>query len=192
MFRSDLHAAQLHVDALNEENERLRLALRGILPKPKSRVKYSLAVVLSSLLGLCVVGGLGLGVARVVSQPKTFWTEPATALGALPIEDAVKTVRPGTGGALPTGTQVRVRFEGQFLDGTVFTSNLANPLPYTMELGNVPKPFGFEHGMMGMQVGEKRKITVSTSMPYGTHPAGTTLVYLVEVVDAGSASIPED
>jgi FKBP-type peptidyl-prolyl cis-trans isomerase 2 len=64
------------------------------------------------------------------------------------------------------GDTVKVHYTGRLDDNTVFdTSHGKSPLEFTIGEGNLIK--GFENGLIGMEVGEKKNITVSPNDAYG-------------------------
>ncbi|MFP3871669.1 MAG: FKBP-type peptidyl-prolyl cis-trans isomerase [Candidatus Natronoplasma sp.] len=98
------------------------------------------------------------------------------------------------------GDFVEVDYIGRFKDGTVFDSSIEEvaegseyyderreygPLGFTVGEGEVIE--GFEEGVKGMDVGEKKEIEIPPEKAYGEsgdHPlAGKTLVFEIEVKD---------
>lgn len=64
------------------------------------------------------------------------------------------------------GDLVKVHYTGKLLDGKVFDSSVdKTPLEFTMGQGRLIE--GFEKGMMGMILGEKKSITIDPSQAYG-------------------------
>jgi peptidylprolyl isomerase len=65
------------------------------------------------------------------------------------------------------GDKVKVRYVGTFDDGTVFDSNVdaGEPLEFTIGKHDVIK--GFEDGVLGMVVGQEKKIDISPENAYG-------------------------
>lgn len=67
-----------------------------------------------------------------------------------------------------TGDRVEVTYIGTLADGTVFDrSRDGNTLAFT--LGNDEMIPGFELAVMGMQVGETKKVTISADQAYGSY-----------------------
>lgn len=64
------------------------------------------------------------------------------------------------------GDVVRVHYTGTLLDGTQFDSSVGrNPLEFKVGAGQMIK--GFDAGVVGMAVGEKKKIQIDPDNGYG-------------------------
>jgi peptidylprolyl isomerase len=64
------------------------------------------------------------------------------------------------------GDKVKVHYTGKFEDGEVFDSSVdRDPLEFTLGQGQVIP--GFENGIKGMEIGEKKSITVAPQEGYG-------------------------
>jgi len=66
------------------------------------------------------------------------------------------------------GDTVRVHYEGSLADGTVFDSS-RNREPFEFTLGEKTVIDGFENAVIGMEVGEKKRITIPPEEAYGPH-----------------------
>jgi FK506-binding protein 2 len=82
-----------------------------------------------------------------------------------------------------------VHYNGTLVDGTPFDSSYSrgDPLEFTAGGGQVIK--GWDEGLLGMKIGEKRKLTIAPHLAYGDKEmAGTpikaysTLVFETELV----------
>lgn len=90
--------------------------------------------------------------------------------------------------AAKVGDQVWVHYVGKLQDGTEFDNSYkrGEPIPLTLGAGSVIK--GWEEGLLGMKVGEKRELIIPPDLAYGadgrppTIPANSTLVFDVELV----------
>ncbi|KAL0727049.1 hypothetical protein Bca4012_023142 [Brassica carinata] len=87
------------------------------------------------------------------------------------------------------GKQVSVRYIGKLQkNGKIFDSNIAKA-PFKFKLGRGEVIKGWDVGVNGMRVGEKRKLTIPPSMGYGTRGAGgqippnAWLSFEVELID---------
>lgn len=86
------------------------------------------------------------------------------------------------------GDVVQVDYTGKLADGTVFDSSLKpgrQPLEFAVGLGQtVP---GFDKGVLGMCIGEKRKLVIPPHLGYGSSGAGgvippdATLTFVTEL-----------
>lgn len=78
----------------------------------------------------------------------------------------IKILQPGTGEEVTDATQPVLHYTGKYLDGTVFGNSYESKEPITINLRHtIP---GFRQGVMGMKVGEKRRIFIHPELGYGT------------------------
>jgi len=101
----------------------------------------------------------------------------------------VETLKEGTGNASKSGDTVSVHYTGILVDGTKFDSSLDRNQPFSFTLGEGRVIKGWELGVLGMKVGEKRKLTIpsdlgygSTGTPGGPIPPNATLIFEVELL----------
>ncbi|KAK4752593.1 hypothetical protein SAY87_021391 [Trapa incisa] len=86
------------------------------------------------------------------------------------------------------GDRVKVHYRGKLTDGTVFDSSFEREDPIEFELGSGQVIKGWDQGLLGMCVGEKRKLKIPAKLGYGaqgsppTIPGGATLVFDTELV----------
>ena len=95
---------------------------------------------------------------------------------------------PGSGKAAEIGNTAVVHYTGILLDGAKFDSSLDRGQPFSFTLGSGQVIQGWEQGILGMQVGEKRKLTIPPELGYGSQavgpiPANSTLVFEVELLE---------
>ena len=65
-----------------------------------------------------------------------------------------------------TGDKVRVHYSGRLLDGTLFDSSEGRePLEFTVGAGQMIK--GFDAGVQGMRVGDRKTIQIAPEEAYG-------------------------
>jgi peptidylprolyl isomerase len=102
-------------------------------------------------------------------------------------------VAPGTGAK--DGDTVWVLYTGKLKDGTEFDSSAKHgnePIEFVIGKGMVIK--GWDIGVTGMQVGEKRRLEIPPALAYGEQGAGgvippnATLTFDVELVGVRRAS----
>ena len=65
-----------------------------------------------------------------------------------------------------SGDTVKVHYHGKLTDGTTFDSSAGRePLEFEVGSGHVIK--GFDNGVLGMEVGEKKTVTIPVDEAYG-------------------------
>ncbi|MDD5146165.1 MAG: FKBP-type peptidyl-prolyl cis-trans isomerase [Candidatus Pacebacteria bacterium] len=100
----------------------------------------------------------------------------------------IETLKEGTGTAVKVGDKVSVQYTGTLTDGTKFDSSLDRGQPFEFVLGQGQVIAGWEQGILGMKVGEKRKLTIPPALGYGPKGAGgvippnATLIFEVELL----------
>jgi FKBP-type peptidyl-prolyl cis-trans isomerase len=111
--------------------------------------------------------------------------EARTSTTGLGIEDLVI----GKGPRVEPGSQIKVLYEGRLLDGTLFDgTSQRHDEPFSVTIGKGMLIKGWEEGMLGMQAGGKRRLTVPSHLGYGTHgrppkiQPGATLIFVVELL----------
>ncbi|KAF5446444.1 hypothetical protein F2P56_032072 [Juglans regia] len=86
------------------------------------------------------------------------------------------------------GDRIKVHYRGTLTDGTVFDSSFERDSPIEFELGTGQVIKGWDQGLLGACVGEKRKLKIPSKLGYGdqgsppTIPGGATLIFETEVV----------
>jgi FKBP-type peptidyl-prolyl cis-trans isomerase len=94
----------------------------------------------------------------------------------------------GTGPMATRGDVVRVHYTGWLANGTKFDSSRDSGQPFDVTLGQGQTVQGFEEGILGMQVGGRRRIIIPPALGYGdqgqppTIPPKSTLDFTVELV----------
>lgn len=117
--------------------------------------------------------------------------------GTTPINQNIKTIqgmkietlKQGSGEESQSGDTVSVHYTGTLENGTKFDSSLDRNQPFSFTLGANRVIKGWELGVLGMKVGEKRKLTIpselgygSTGTPGGPIPPNATLIFEVELM----------
>ena len=92
----------------------------------------------------------------------------------------------GTGSIHPRAKdEVKVNYEGTFIDGRIFDSSIKRGRPAKFGLNNVIK--GWTEGLQLMVIGEKVRFFVPAGLGYGNRwtgsiPPGSTLIFDVELL----------
>jgi peptidylprolyl isomerase len=102
----------------------------------------------------------------------------------------IETTQKGTGERVTkAGDTISVQYTGKLENGTKFDSSLDHGgTPFTFTLGAGQVIAGWDQGLLDMQVGEKRTLTIPSSLGYGASGAGgvippnATLIFDVELV----------
>ncbi len=116
----------------------------------------------------------------------TTTTGPAVITTASGLQYQVLT--PGTGAVATAGHMVSVHYTGWLTDGKKFDSSVDRGQPFQFSLGAGQVIKGWDEGVAGMKVGEKRKLTIPANLGYGERGAGgvippnATLVFDVELL----------
>ncbi|MFA6897109.1 MAG: FKBP-type peptidyl-prolyl cis-trans isomerase [Patescibacteria group bacterium] len=101
----------------------------------------------------------------------------------------VEVLQYGTGDRkVQSGDYILIRYEGKLQDGTVFASNLEQAEPSGFYVGKGETIKGWDKGLIGMRENEKRKLTISPELAYGSFgsdgvPANATLTYEIHLLD---------
>jgi FKBP-type peptidyl-prolyl cis-trans isomerase len=153
---------------------------------------------MNRLLTLTVTASVlfGLGCAKssedkAAPAPTKTATAPADQLKELGIKDTVvgkpsefvKDMKPAE-----PGDRLYMRYKGYFKTGEVFDRNDSNGVVYPVTLANNEVIKGWDEGLIGMQIGGKRTLSVPWIKGYGIDgrdniPPKTDLYFDVELVD---------
>jgi peptidylprolyl isomerase len=116
---------------------------------------------------------------------------PANAAADTPA-DAVeaKTLIQGQGEGAAPGDTVTVHYVGVLSDGTEFDQSWSRGQPFVVEnLGQASVIPGWNEGLVGAKIGERRRLEVGSNKAYGaagnppTIPANAPLAFEIDVVD---------
>jgi len=105
-----------------------------------------------------------------------------------PSEMQGEILQPGTGEAAKTGDVVEVNYIGWLTNGTKFDSSYDHGQTFSFTLGAGQVIQGWDMGVAGMKVGEKRRLTIPPKLAYGEQGAGSaippnaTLIFEIELI----------
>lgn len=104
----------------------------------------------------------------------------------------ITVINEGTGEAAVAGDTVSMNYTGTLTDGTAFDSNVDpkfnHVTPFSFVLGSGQVIPGWDAGIAGMKIGEKRILEIAPEMAYGATgvggviPPNATLIFEVELV----------
>ena len=99
----------------------------------------------------------------------------------------VEILKQGTGEVSKNNDKVTVHYVGTFENGEKFDSSVDRGTPFSFTLGAGQVIEGWDLGVLGMKVGEKRKLTIPYDLAYGEAGSGpippkTTLIFEVELL----------
>lgn len=95
----------------------------------------------------------------------------------------------GTGKAVVKGALITTQYTGFLEDGTKFDSSLERGKPFQCVIGTGRVIKGWDQGLMGMQVGGKRKLYVPAHLAYGERQIGahikpnSNLIFEIELLE---------
>ncbi len=107
----------------------------------------------------------------------------ATGPTVLLVED----ITVGNGPSALPGDTVTINYVGTLTDGTKFDSSYDRNAPLTFRLGTSQVVQGLNQGIPGMRVGGSRRLTVPSTLGYGSVivgsiPPDSTLIFVIDLV----------
>lgn len=100
----------------------------------------------------------------------------------------VQTLKAGDGAIVRPGQTVRVHYTGWLPDGTKFDSSRDRGEPLSIPIGMGRVIEGWDQGIVGMAVGERRRLVIPPELGYGSAGAGgvippdATLIFDIELL----------
>ena len=101
----------------------------------------------------------------------------------------IEILKEGEGELSEKGDTLVVHYVGTLEDGKQFDSSVDRGVPFEFTLGRNSVIQGWEEGMLGMKVNEKRRLTIPYELGYGEAgyypiiPAKATLIFEVELLE---------
>lgn len=98
-------------------------------------------------------------------------------------------LKEGTGDGAENCDDITVHYTGTLTNGTKFDSSVDRGTPFPFTLGNGDVIKGWDLGLLGMKVGEKRKIEFPAELGYGEAgsppviPPNAALIFEVEMIE---------
>lgn len=108
--------------------------------------------------------------------------------GPAPKQLVKKTLIPGTGAEAKPGDEVTVNYVGVgYVSGTEFDSSFGRE-PFSFLLGGNEVIRGWDLGVAGMKVGERRELIIPPDLAYGSEGSGViapnaTLVFVIDLLE---------
>lgn len=154
--------------------------------------KGNLNVVVSFIIVIALIGFI---IYSIVTKPIDDISSDSLALSNNSAQTEMKdtnTETPNMEQIAKNGDTLVMNYTGRLVDGTVFDSNVdpkfnhVQPFEFTLGAGQVIA--GWDEGLLGMKVGEKKTLTITPDKGYGERgvpgviPANATLIFDVELV----------
>jgi FKBP-type peptidyl-prolyl cis-trans isomerase len=125
----------------------------------------------------------------IIKEPASNSTTDSLGVSSYEIQGMkVEILQQGNGEATKSGDQVTVNYVGTLENGTKFDSSIDRGQPFKFTLGQNNVILGWELGVVGMKVGEKRKLTIPPELAYGSAGAGgvippnATLIFEIDLL----------
>ncbi len=150
------------------------------------------------VVGIVLLGALMLGLLYLQGNPNTFGAAMPILDPKIPQVNGTLTTTPSglqivqvnttSGKEAQAGNTVSAHYTGYLTNGTVFDSSVGgDPIVFPLGTGSVIE--GWDEGLQGMKVGEKRRLIIPPELAYGASGAGgvippnATLIFDVELMD---------
>ena len=102
----------------------------------------------------------------------------------------VEDITVGVGQATQSGDTISVHYTGWLASGKKFDSSRDRGTPFSFRLGSGQVIQGWDRGLIGMQVGGVRRLTIPPEQGYGNRevgggliPPNSTLIFEVELLN---------
>lgn len=168
----------------------------------KNYKQQNIGVIIGVLVGLLMVGGVLYFLFNQSSdsqEQEINWQTNYQLINKennmpdnqnqLPVDHLIiEVLKPGSGAEVVTGDKLAVHYTGWLQSGQEFDSSVRRNQPFTFTIGAGQVIAGWDDGILGMKVGEKRKLTIPPQLAYGDQGAGgvipsnSTLIFEVELI----------
>lgn len=160
--------------------------------------KGNIGVIVSFIIVICLIGLIVYALLNKGPEvnPSEVINNTTTAPATINNEQTIKnqtnpTTKKSMEQTAKNGDTLVMNYTGRLTNGTVFDSNVdpkfghVQPFTFTLGAGQVIK--GWDEGLVGMKVGEKKTLTIPPEKGYGAQavgsiPANSTLIFDVELV----------
>lgn len=147
-------------------------------------------IIIGIILVIAVIWGIYFLVTMLngSNNSTTNTTTPTAPSSTFDIKGMKVTIlKQGAGVAAKNGDSVTVNYVGTLADGTKFDSSIDRNAPFTFPLGASRVIQGWDLGVVGMKVGEKRKLVIPPELGYGAAgflsiPKNATLNFEVDLL----------
>lgn len=156
------------------------------------KLGYSILIILVVAVGIYFLSKMDKKVApapedtsMTTDNTDTTQVEEGEAMSEGPM---MKVMKEGAGAEAKTGDTVSVHYTGYLEDGTKFDSSVDRGTPFEFTLGENAVIQGWEIGVLGMKVGEVRRLVIPPQFAYGPNgyppviPENATLAFEVELL----------
>lgn len=143
---------------------------------------------------IIIIAVLVVGIGAVLTRPKTENQQNNNSYNQKTSTEnmktlSIETIEEGSGQEAKSGDKVSVHYVGTLENGQKFDSSRDRGTPFSFTLGAGQVIRGWDLGVLGMKVGEKRKLTIPSDLAYGDAgtpggpiPPKATLIFEVELL----------
>jgi len=155
--------------------------------------KGNISVIVSFIIVICFIGLIVYLLVNKKDERNQVVEDTNTnqPQESVEIKEQVNTSQNNMEKVSKNGDVLIMNYTGRLTNGTVFDSNVdpkfghVEPFEFTLGAGMVIK--GWDEGLLGMKVGEKKTLTITPDKGYGSQavgpiPANSTLIFDVELV----------
>jgi FKBP-type peptidyl-prolyl cis-trans isomerase len=143
------------------------------------------------LLGVLPTLAFSLTSCTMCSKDEKAASETASSESSPKVDELItENLKESSGSVVAqSGKKVTVHYTGRLMNGKVFDSSEQRQAPFSFILGAGQVIPGWEKGITGMKIGERRKLTIPPNLAYGPKaigdviPANSTLQFEVELLN---------